>query len=241
MSWPLQPGVKFAFQLTGIRGAAFTTRDSTYNEDSLSDATFKKYTKCHYESWVEFSRDKGYGENLRPVLVSGFDMTKAFAMAAYSNNSASVQAGANLSIPMFGSASASAWGEWRTQRTPYVKHGPQQVRPPDFPLLLRSEAESPSTEYKQCVFLRYYTMRSLLGLIPRVIRAGAGPHDLGLGENIGDTFPELTSRSDAEPTSVDEDPGRQRDPATHDTDAELDMVIRNVPYVWLSACPLFPL
>ena len=219
-----------------------TTRHSTYNEDSLSDSTFKKYTKCHYESWVEFAREKGYGENLRPVLVSGFDMTKDFAMAAYSNNSASVQAGANLTIPMFGSASASAWGEWRTDRTPYVKHGPQRVRPPDLPLLLRSEAESNSTEYNQCIFLRYYTMRSILGLIPRVLRAGAGPHDLGSGENRGVTFLELTSRSEVEPpTSIDEDPGGQRDPATRDTDSELDMVARNVPYVWPFVCPTFPL
>ena len=107
---------------------------------------------------------------------------------------------------MFVDVPASAWGEWRTERTPFVNHGPQQLRPPDLPPLLRSEPESPSTEYKQCVFLRYYMMRSYLGLIPRVIRAGAGPHDLGSGENRGNTFPELTSRYDAEPMSVDEDP-----------------------------------
>ena len=194
------------------------TRHSTYNEDSLSNATFKKYTKCHYESWVEFARKKGYGENSRPVLVSGFDMAKDFAMAAYSNNSASIQTGASLSIPMFGSASAYAWGEWCTERTPYVKHGPQQVRPPDLPRLLRSEEENPSTEYKQCVFLRYYTVRSILRLIPRVFRARAGPHDLGSGGNTGDTFPELTSRPDAEPMSVDDDPG-------------LDMVTSKIPHV----------
>ena len=222
---PIQPNVKFSFQLTGIRGAALTTRDSTYNEDSLSDSTFRKYTKRHYESWVKFAGDKGYGENLRPVLVSGFDMAKDFAMAAYSNNSASVQAGAGLSLPMFVDASASAWGEWRTERTPFVNHGPQQVRPPDLPLLLRSEPESPSTEYKQCVFLRYYTMRLILGF-PIQLRAAAGPHDLGSGGNRGST-----SRSDAESRSVDEDPGGQWDIATNDTESELDVVVRNVSYV----------
>ena len=82
-------------------------------------------------------------------------------------------------------------------------------------------------------------MRSYLGLIPRVIRAGAGPHDLGSGENRGNTFPELTSRYDAKPMSVDEDPRGQWDLAANNTEPELDMVIRNVPYVWFSHVLLF--
>jgi len=59
-------------------------------------------------------------------------------------------------------------------------------------------------------------------MFPRVIRAGAGSHDLGSGDNRGDTFPELTVESDADLTMTnDED----------DTGDEPDIVVRNTPYV----------
>ena len=79
----LEPGLNFSVEHTGESGAALTTRHSTYNEDAQLDLRFRRYTKLHYESWVEFPREQEYGENLRPILVSGFDMTKDFAMMAY--------------------------------------------------------------------------------------------------------------------------------------------------------------
>lgn len=68
---------------------------------------------------------------------------------------------------------------------------------------------------------------------PKVLRAGAGPHDLGSGDNGGDAFPELMVESDAdEPTtSTDEDLGGQSDLATDDADSESIIVVRNAPYV----------
>ncbi|KAF9786291.1 hypothetical protein BJ322DRAFT_779696 [Thelephora terrestris] len=223
----LEPGANSSFELTGNRGAALATRYPTYNEDSQVDSAFKKYTIRHYKSWVKFARDKEYGENLRPVLVSGFEMTKDFAIMAYSNNRASVQSDEAFPTPMFGSASASNSWTWRTPCRPHVKHGPQQCRPPS-PSQSRA-AESPPNEFNQCVFVRYYTMRFEFGLFPRVIRAGAGPHDLGPGDNRGDTFPELTARSSAEPMNDVQDAEEQWDPAISDPGSE-DMVIRNVPY-----------
>ena len=230
-SRPLEPGVNFSFELTGDRGAAVTTRHSTYNEDSQLDSEFKEYTKRHYKSWVKFASHKKYGENLRPVLVSGFDMAKDFAMIAYSNNYTSDLSDETISTPMFGSTSASASWRWRATCSPNVKHGPQQRRPPSsvVPPSLQSRAtESPANEFNQCVFVRYYTMRFGLGLFPRVIRAGAGPHDLGSGEGRGDTFPELTTCPAAEPMADDQDPGGQRDLSADDTGSDPDMVIHNV-------------
>ena len=232
---PLDHGADFSFELTGNRGAALTTRHSTYNEDAQFDSAFKEYTKRHYKSWDKFARDKKYGENLQPVLVSGFDMTKDFAMVAYSNNSTSVQAGATISTPMFGSVSMSAWGVWHTKCTPFVKHGPQQLEPRSRIHSAFGAAKRRFAKSNQCVFVRYYTMRLELGMVPRVIRAGAGPHDLGPGENRGDTFPELTSRSDAEPVSDDQDSGGQRNPTADCPSSELDTAVHNAPYVWFSA------
>ncbi|KAF9781133.1 hypothetical protein BJ322DRAFT_254246 [Thelephora terrestris] len=226
----LEPGASFSFELTGDRGAALTTRHSTYNEDSQLDSEFKEYTKRHYKSWVQFARDKKYGKDLRPVLVSGSDMAKDFAMMAYSSNRSTCDLpDENFSTPMFGSASASLSWLWRTACSPHVKHGPQQRRPPSSiapPSTESRAADGPANEFNQCVFVRYYTMRFGMGLFPRVIRAGAGPHDLGSGESRGDTFPELTARSNAEPVGGDQDPGGQWDPATNDPDT----VVRNVPH-----------
>lgn len=235
----LEPDANFSFELTGDRGAALATRHSTYNEDSQLDSEFKHYTKRHYKSWVKFAKDKKYGKNLRPVLVSGFDMAKDFAMMAYSNNHTSVQDCATFSTPMFGSTSTSVSWVWRSACSPHVKHGPQQLVPPDLQSLRPEAAESPSTEFNQCVFIRYYTMRE--GLFPKVIRANAGSHDLGSGEDRGGSFPELTARSDAEPASFDQDPGGQRGPTTDDTGSDPDMVVRNVPYVRSFFLSLFPL
>ena len=230
----IEPGVNFSLELTGDRAAALTTRYPTYNEDSQLDFAFKKYTKRHYKSWAKFAREKGYGEKLRLVLVSGFDMTKDFAMVAYSDNRTSVQAGATVSTPMFGSAAATAWGTWHTACSPHFKHGPQECSPPsreDLLSLQSGAAESLTTEFNQCVFIRYYIMHFKLWFLREAIRAGAGPHDLGSGENRGGTFPELSVQSNAEPVSDDEDPGGQLDPTTNNTDSEPDTVIRNVPDV----------
>lgn len=75
-------------------------------------------------------------------------------------------------------------------------------------------------------------------MFPKVIRAGAGPHDLGSGDNRGDAFPELTVQFDAEPTtSGDEDLGEEWDPITDDTDSGPDAVVRNTPLVCFLPCP----
>ena len=122
----LERGVDFSFELTGDRGAALTTRHLTYNEDSQSDSVFKIYTKRHYKSWVKFASDKGYGEDLRPVLVSGFDMTKDFAMIA--SNLCSIRRDFFYSDVQ--SPSASAWGTWRTACRPHVNMDHSNVGPP---------------------------------------------------------------------------------------------------------------
>ncbi|KAF9789164.1 hypothetical protein BJ322DRAFT_524714 [Thelephora terrestris] len=194
---PLQLDADFSYEFTGHSGAALTTTHSTYNEDSQMDTEFRDYTKRYYKSWVKFAKDKKYGTNLRPVLISGFDMAKDFSMMAYATSHTSVQAGATVSTPMFGSGS---W-VWRTVCKPHSKHGPQEI-PPGLQSSPSGSAQSPSnttsTEFNQCVFIRYYTLRE--GLFPKVIRASAGPHSLGSGENQGDYFPELTMQS--EPVSM---------------------------------------
>ena len=234
-SRPLEPSVHFSFELTGTRGAALVTKYPTYREDSLLAAAFEEYTKRHYDSWVAFARHKKYGNDVQPVLVYGFDMTRDFAMVAYSDEGTSLKCDLTIPVPMIASASASLWGTWRTRCSPHTNYGPQQRSPlgratdsPSQP----TDASGAPNEFDQCVFIRYYTMRSRKWMFPKVIRAGAGPHDLGSGDNRGDTLPELRMQPDAEPTtSGDEDPRGQLGLIPDGADPELDIVVRNTPYV----------
>ena len=236
---PLELGANVSFELTGNRGAALVTKHRTCREDHLLESAFEDYTKNHYESWVAFARHKKYGDDVQPVLVSGFDMTRDFAMVAYLNEGTSVESGLTFAVPMFASASASLWGTWRARRSPHTNCGPHQTCPPsreraiDLPSSQLAGAGNTLDEFDQCVFIRYYTMRLRKWRFPKIIRAGAGPHDLGSGDNSGNTFPELTAQSDAEPTTVDNEVlRRQWGPTTDDTDSEQDTVVRNTSYVW---------
>ena len=236
---PLEPGAYFSYELTGKRGAALVTRHQTYKEDALKRSAFEQYTKKHYDSWVAFSREKQYGDDVKPVLVYGVDMTRDFAMAAYSNEGVSLAADLTISVPTLASASASIWGTWRTKGLAHTNYGPQQCVPPPSGQAIDSPSQSTrvgtvSDDYNQCVFVRYYTMRKRMGLYPTVMRAAAGPHDLGSGDNRGNTFPELIARQ--HPTAGDEGdpmPGgdEEWDPAAADASSDQDIVIHNTPYV----------
>ena len=107
----VEPDTSFSYTLTGKHGAALVTRHKTYREYTIKQGTFMRYTEQHYESWVTLTSEVGYG-NVKPVLVYAVDMTKDFAMAAYLNESSSLEGTLTISVPMFVSASASAWGTW---------------------------------------------------------------------------------------------------------------------------------
>lgn len=228
---PLEPGADFSYELTGKRGAALVTRHQTYKQDALRRDAFEEYTKKHYDSWVAFSRDNQYGSDAKPVLVSGVDMTKDFAMAAYSHEGTSLAAERTISIPTIGSAPASLWGTWRTRGPTHTNHGPQQCVPPSSAQVTQTSSEptsagSVSDDYNQCVFVRYYTMRERMGFYSRMPRAAAGSHDPGPGSNRDDTFPESTS--------VNEGWGS----AAVDTGSDQDIVVYNTPQVRYPSPPL---
>ena len=126
MPRPPEPGVSFSLKLTGKRGAALVTRYKTYRQDLLKRGPFKKYAEKYYKSWVELSSDYGDDVPVTPVLVYGVDMTKDFAMTAYSNEKADI----TVSASMISSASGSVWGTWRTTGSPYTNCGPQYIPPP---------------------------------------------------------------------------------------------------------------
>ena len=235
---PLELGAHFSYKLTGNSGAALRTRYPTYVEDAELESAFETYTKCHYESWVTFAHQKRYGD-VRPVLVSGFDMTKDFAMLAYSSKSTSLEGDSHIEVSMFASASASITVKRHRTCSPHFKCGPQPWghapstrRTIGFPSLRLANPRAPPKEFNQCVFIRYYTARPRKWMPPKIIRAGAGPHDLGPGDNKGDSPPELTVETPAEPNmSGDEGLGGRSDLTTDAAASDPIVIVRNIPDV----------
>ena len=170
-----------SFRLTAEQGAALLTKYPTYREDVQRAGTFEKYAKEHYDSWVMFAHETGHGD-VNPILVTGVDRTRDFAMLCYSKGDDDNDLGCEFttSVPGF-----TGWGTWNKSGLVYTNHGPQLRYPPSSG---DGNAMSISDEYNQCVFIRYYTVRKRLG-IPMIIKAATGPHELGGGGHDGDRSP----------------------------------------------------
>ena len=265
----LEPGSSFSFKLTETQGAALVTKHLTRCEDVELMGDFEKYTKDHYDSWVTFARETGRGSDIKPVLVTGVDITRDFAMMSYSNNDDSLTSEFTTSAPGVG----SVWGTWRTSEPvhtscgPYLPHplsptqtvdstssdaGPAEAFPDEDNLTQTTDSTSPGTsragsvpeEENQCVFVRYYTVRKRLG-IPRVIKAAAGPHDLGPGGRDNEGCPlveESDSDSDSDSaSSLFDDDDDDRSSVTS-TESESDVVVHNTtPVRFFRATLLFSL
>ena len=164
----MEPGASFELKITKEQDATLITNHPTYREDIESEATFEEYTKRHYNSWVSFVRNKEYGDDVNPVLVSGVDTTEDFAMIAISdwhNAPPSFKLIALDPQISFGYY-YGVWGAWDTNFIDSFKCGPFHTRPPPPEALephpsaeIQADATLPDS-FNQCVFIRYYTMRS---------------------------------------------------------------------------------
>ena len=206
---------------------------------------FEEYTKKHYDSWVKFSSK--HGSDVKPIIIAGVDMTRDFAMIAYANNNAQLSSEFTISVPLAASASASVWGTWRTDGLVHTNCGPQVCTPPPSPdtsVLLPAgpaHADTIQTEYNQCVFVRYYTVRKRALIFPKVIKGAAGPHDLGPGNNRGETFPELVVQSNLNPSTASNRSGSSLtgSPSSASDRGSWLEVVHNIPSVCRSLLPSF--
>ena len=208
------------------------TKYPTYQEDIQLFGTFEKYTKSHYDSWVAFARKNGHGDDVKPILVTGVDMTRDFAMMTYPNNSEQKTVRFTTSAPGVG----SVWGAWHSKVPIYTNIGPHPSRTPSstqtMDPIIRHTDTAPD-EYDQCVFVRYYTVRKRLW-IPEVITAAAGPHDLGPGGH-GDEDSPLEEQSASDPDSdivpSPPDGGEGSGSSATSPDSEPDTVVHNTTSV----------
>jgi len=200
------PDYNILFEHRGKQGAILFTRYRTNKEDAQRESTFKAYTKRHYASWVTFAEDTGHGDNIKPVIVTGVDVTKDFSMMVYSNNGDSFTS--RLSIPPAGSPSGLTWTTSYTDGVVHTNCGPQPRNPlpptqstDPIPSGNAAEIETVLDEYNQCLFIRGYTMRKRARVFPGVTRAAAGSHDLGPGGRDVEDPSEVGARSDSDSES----------------------------------------
>ena len=211
------------------------TKYQTHREDIQRAGTFENYVKRHYNSWVAFARETGHGTDINPVLVTGVDMTRDFAMMSYSNDDDDLNCEFTTSASE--GASATVWGTWHTTGPVHTNCGPQLCSLPSPQIMdaVTSDVNNAATnsdEYDQCVFVRYYTMRKRLGIL-KVIKAGAGTHDLGPGDHqdggsqLGVQSPS-DSDSDSDITdSLWDDCGDNDKSSVTSVESEPDVVIHN--------------
>ena len=163
------PGIDYSpvskFELTGTRGVVLVTKYPVYGRYSTSSDVFERYTRQHYESWVTFACSSGYGDDVQPILVAGFDMTGDFATVTYSHDkiSRSRTSGDDLSRRRkFTPGLRDIRDPWRAHYSAHTNYGPQGRIPPeqaiDTPPLQLAEVETIPSAFNQCVSIHYYTM-----------------------------------------------------------------------------------
>ena len=231
----LEPRSAISFILTRGQSAVLLTKYPIYREDAQLGGTFEEYTKEHFDSWVTFARQRGHPKDIEPVLVTGVDLTRDFAMMSCSNGNRDLEVNFTISEPTV----APPWGVWTKPGNVHVTCGPQSRRLPPAARTVSSASSdnarpvAVSNQYNQCVFVRYYTVRRKLLGIPRVIKASAGPHDLGSGDRNDGRSPLVAQSNSGSDTALSpfDDDGDGGGGSVTSAGYGSDDVIHNTPAV----------
>ena len=175
------------------------TKHETLRDDAQRLERFKRYILDNYKSWETFATDHDHGISVEDIiLVTGRDITEDFAMIAFSHQEQHLNMSFEISASQIASTSASAWGSWKCEFPVFKNWGPQgtkrRVRAELMPTAEDRILGEP--QFKQCVFLRGYRLKFRMRIITKVIRAGAGPHDLGFDGGDQQDVPTLQSSED---------------------------------------------
>jgi len=210
----LKLGTNFSSELTEEQGAALVTKYQTYREDAELESSFEAYTKRHHNSWVAFAHYAGRGDGIKPVIVTGVDLTRDFEMMAYGNSGANLASSFTISVPTVASVSASVWETYQTRRLTHSNLGPlSPTQVTDLTPPGNSDTEV-LDEYNQSMRKRVLVFPSVTGPYDR------GPDDEGLYEVATQLDPDVVS------SLWDEDEIDDGSPVT-DTDSGSDILVQN--------------
>ena len=127
--------------------------------------------------WAAFAR-KRHGDDTKPVLIRGVDMTKGFALMGYFTNGTHLSSRFTASDPLLAAISASAWRTWCIEGLIRISCDSQLCTPlPPSETLEPHPSDTTQVgdipnQLDECVFIRYYTMSRRRSKFPKVMKAG---------------------------------------------------------------------
>ncbi|KAF8513570.1 hypothetical protein BU17DRAFT_53153, partial [Hysterangium stoloniferum] len=213
-------GGSIQFESTASSGAILLTPNKTYRVDAVRIPRMEKYARLNVESWLQLAIDEDFGPTALEdmMLITGYDLTSEYAMAAFSNSNRSLsfdfQAGLSAA-----STNVSVWGSW--QNTASVGHncGPQIRKPPSHhfegsdytPQDLtnvsptnQASDDVPLNGENDFVFLRRIRYKKRLMLAPARIKAAAGPNHLPDGQDENRHTPAMIEDMDSSDEGSDD-------------------------------------
>jgi hypothetical protein len=183
---------------TDEKGAALILPYKAQREDAVNSWPFKRHMLNNYRKWANFAETTCQLEKgTRLVLVTGCDLTRQWATATYFRNNRELTLGGGGGVASVASAHFSLSAGWRINQAINTRQGPPEDQEVDEPL-----------GDNQCVFLRGFYVKERFLLGPKILKAGAGYHDLGErkpeeGEGKGWLADEdITMESFSPPTQV---------------------------------------
>lgn len=130
--------------------------------------------KQNHTNWFQFVRTVSPNLDLREmVFVTGYDLASDWATASVTRRNENVRLRFKVGDPQTLSAGTSLWGSWQCFANVPVRSGPSALQ--------RSEHMEVGREKNQCIFFRGFRIDAKF-MIPR-LRAAAGPHNPGAGDN----------------------------------------------------------
>ena len=136
----------------------------------------------HYREWYTFALTECHRdiELCDLILVTGCDLTRQWAMAAYFRRSRQINAALTAQAAPVAVANFSLSAGWSTTQPMNTRRGPPQalhlqVRQDDNEI----QNDNRTLANNQCIFLRGFYLKERIIWGPRVMKAGAGYHDPG--------------------------------------------------------------
>jgi hypothetical protein len=171
-------GASINFEFSQGKCALFLTRHDSHCHDSLQNGTLKDYVKRHYLSWVQLARDRGY-DDVRPILVSGFDSSQDYAMMTYAASDNQQSASITVNVPNVASFWGNGWVTCTSRGSPHYNYGPRSAESNDRRLEQEAQSESATqpAQNRYVTFVRGWHMMYRFFIFPKM-RAAAEPKDL---------------------------------------------------------------